>query len=270
MDPKEKYENTLIKIVVTKHQSPVFETSNAVRSVHIISESVKKNADIDIIYTWSLSKGMCNDHNKPIGHNGDKQNHSPFDAIDYINNFDTTGMKCMFILLDYDIFLDDAGIIWKVSDMLNKLQYTDKLVAFHSKQFEIPMGLSTQLVHCELPIPDEQEIDSILCNLIEDSKLYCADIETKIRQKSTTWCKINGDIKDIEPLKEQLAIAAQKHERITQLYKTSANTLIRSGWGLSRDEFIEVITRCIDTDGFNPHEILEEKKRILNTKSYEK
>jgi SpoVK/Ycf46/Vps4 family AAA+-type ATPase len=175
------------------------------------------------IFVWDFVEGY---EANPTDLGQGKRN--PLQALEFV---DKIPKRAVFILRDFDRFLDDVAIARKLKNLARKLKSESKNIIVLASQINIPDNLSEFFAILEFPLPNPDELRS--------------EIEQIIRSLNSSNNPQNN----------------------LQMDKSAINDLVRAGQGLSLERIRRVLAKAIAENGqLRPEDvelILEEKRQSI-------
>ena len=175
------------------------------------------------IFVWDFVEGY---ESNPTDIGQGKRN--PLQALEFV---DKIPKGAVFILRDFDRFLDDVAIARKLKNLARKLKSESKNIVVLASQINIPDSLSEFFAILEFPLPNPDELRS--------------EIEQIIRSLNSSNNPQNN----------------------LQMDKSAINDLVRAGQGLSLERIRRVLAKAIAENGqLRPEDvelILEEKRQSI-------
>nr|YP_010155935.1 AAA domain-containing protein Ycf46 [Cumathamnion serrulatum]QQY85261.1 AAA domain-containing protein Ycf46 [Cumathamnion serrulatum] len=110
--------------------------------------------------TWDFVDGYSNNPNYK-----NKAQKNPLEALENIQKTEYEKIK-VFLLKDFNFFINDFSIIRKLKNLNKWLQYYNKYVIISSSDLQIPSTLNEYITLIKLPLPNHLEIQ------LELSRLY--------------------------------------------------------------------------------------------------
>ncbi len=162
-----KYEKE-IEIII-KAQYPIiyivsYEEERVLRSLKNIGDKLNKK-----IMIWTNTMGLRSypDEGKPV-----ERSRDPIIALNYIMNQDK---DIIFVFLDLHLYLDrrraeSIVLIRKLRDLAHYIVNVPSSFIILSPVMNIPQELEKEISVFDFPLPDYQEVDSILRNIEKDIK----------------------------------------------------------------------------------------------------
>jgi SpoVK/Ycf46/Vps4 family AAA+-type ATPase len=174
------------------------------------------------IFVWDFVDGY---QSNPNDAGAGKRN--PLQALEFV---DKIPKGAVFVLRDFDRFLDDVAIARKLKNLARKLKSEAQNIIVLASQINIPDSLSEFFSILEFPLPN------------------ASDLRTEIEQIALDVCYANPSC-DI------------------QLTKQAIDDLVRAGQGLSLEKMRRVLAKAIAEHGrLRPEDvelILEEKRQSI-------
>ena len=175
------------------------------------------------VFVWDFVEGY---ESNPTDIGQGKRN--PLQALEFV---DKIPKGAVFILRDFDRFLDDVAIARKLKNLARKLKSESQNIIVLASQINIPDSLSEFFAILEFPLPNPDELRS--------------EIEQIIRSLNSSNNPQNN----------------------LQMDKSAINDLVRAGQGLSLERIRRVLAKAIAENGqLRPEDvelILEEKRQSI-------
>ena len=130
-----------------------------------IAESARQVGN-RVVYTWDFVEGyQDNPNNQGFG----KRN--PLQALEYLEKLPETAAG-IFILRDFQRFLEDIAVSRKLRNLARKLKSQAKNIVVISPKIEIPTDLAEILTVLDFPLPTPTEIKTEIQRLIAATGQY--------------------------------------------------------------------------------------------------
>jgi SpoVK/Ycf46/Vps4 family AAA+-type ATPase len=175
------------------------------------------------VFVWDFVEGY---QSNPTDIGQGKRN--PLQALEFV---DKIPKGAVFILRDFDRFLDDVAIARKLKNLARKLKSESQNIIVLASQINIPDSLSEFFAILEFPLPNPDEL------------------RTEIEQIITSLNSPNN------------------LQSVPQMDKSAVNDLVRAGQGLSLERIRRVLAKAIAENGcLRPEDvelILEEKRQSI-------
>ena len=175
------------------------------------------------VFVWDFVEGY---ESNPTDIGQGKRN--PLQALEFV---DKIPKGAVFILRDFDRFLDDVAIARKLKNLARKLKSESQNIIVLASQINIPDSLSEFFAILEFPLPNPDELRS--------------EIEQIIRSLNSSNNPQNN----------------------LQMDKSEIDDLVRAGQGLSLERIRRVLAKAIAENGqLRPEDvelILEEKRQSI-------
>ena len=131
-----------------------------------IAESARQLGSNRVVYTWDFVEGyQDNPNNQGLG----KRN--PLQALEYLEKLSETAAG-IFILRDFQRFLEDIAVSRKLRNLARKLKSQAKNIVIISPKIEIPTDLAEILTVLDFPLPTPTEIKTEIQRLIAATGQY--------------------------------------------------------------------------------------------------
>lgn len=173
------------------------------------------------IFIWSVTRGMCDAQNAC-----DKNLRDPQAALEFIEKSD---QRAIFVLRDFHAYMQDAGVIRRLRDLVSALKSSYKTVIILSPQLTVPVELEKDITVIDYDLPGPAELEQVL---------------------------------------NQVASASQDGSRFrVQLTPAEKERLIQAGLGMTLTEMENALAKAIVQDSVldvrDMDTILQEKKQII-------
>jgi SpoVK/Ycf46/Vps4 family AAA+-type ATPase len=231
------------------------ETFEEIRAMNLIKQIAGDPNVNREVFCWSITNGL-----KPIYPEPEKEEPGsaigdPMSALTEIESAKTNGTGKIFILLDFNKYLEEPTILRKIRDLSITLKNSKKSVFFISPSFPIPGDLSKSIAIFDLPFPSKEEIE-------ERIDLVLNGIKVQIRNEREKLASL-PDEKQKAPIREKLAKLVKVEQKIFAQWAENKTALIDSCLGLSDDEIEDIISRSLVKGDLKISQILTEKKQII-------
>ena len=107
------------------------------------------------LYTWTITRGMLQE----AGAQADLATTDPLKALDFVME---TADAALFVLRDFDPFLDDPVVERKLRDVARSLRASYKTLIIVSPVMKIPQHLEKDITVIDYPLPDMAELTKLL------------------------------------------------------------------------------------------------------------
>lgn len=196
--------------------------------VELVISNVAKSLGRNV-YIWDFVDGY---QSNPTDTGTGKRN--PLQALELV---DKVAKGAIFVLRDFDRFLDDVAIARKLKNLARKLKGESQNIIVIASQINIPDSLSEFFTILEFPLPNAE------------------DLKTEVEQIARS---VNNTVNNTA---NNLAANG------TQLSTQAINDLVRAGQGLSLERIRRVLAKAIAENGYLRSEdvelILEEKRQSI-------
>ena len=203
---------------------------NIVESIIGPQESLPEK-DQKMIYIWSGTTGLTDIDGNPLKEGSE----DPLVAMDTIEEIDK---KIIIIFKDLHRYIEDIMVYRKLRDLHQNLKTTHKTIIIISPVLNIPIELQKVITVVSLPLPGVDELDTVMEGVIS-----AAD----------SFAQQNNNTEQIEIFK-----------LIRDELKTTRDTILNAGLGLTLDEFENVVARSIvEHKEVKLETIIGEKEQII-------
>lgn len=120
-------------------------------------EEVGRNTGKEVA-TWTCSRGF----QPPQG--DARKSTQPEEALKYI---DASDKKAVFVLKDFHPYLEQEKVLRLMRDLVSNLKRSYKTILLVSPVLKIPPELEKDISVYDLPLPDADELEEVLNNLLE-------------------------------------------------------------------------------------------------------
>jgi len=135
------------------------QTSAERRALHTLQQAAARRKSQ--FWSWSLTQGwagVASIEKPPFPHaEGDPQA-----ALETILKLDPKAPPAMFVLVDFDPFLEDAGIVRRLRDCDTLLRTRLHTVLLTSPRLVLPPHLATALHVLDFPLPDRAVFEELI------------------------------------------------------------------------------------------------------------
>ncbi len=145
------------------------------------------------IYVWSLTCGIRKWEDIATT-NESTQN--PIEALRFINNI---GIKALFILLDFHVFMIDTNpdIVRFLRELNKSFKLVQKNIIIIAPSLSIPSDLEKDITVIDFPLPDKEEIENI-CKGVAESVKDDARVETNNNREHVVKALMGLNTNEIE------------------------------------------------------------------------
>lgn len=155
------------------------EEPEAVSMVRQISKRLRLKA-----YRWTVTEGLASF--EPC----DYPAQAVFKALELLNYIKTSADHCLFVLLDFHPFLQDAMHVCYLKDIALAYPQHYSTVFFVSHALALPDELRPFLAHFRLPLPTPEELREIVYKVAGEWGPSTATATCKPPTKpSNCWCQ---------------------------------------------------------------------------------
>ncbi len=251
----EEFKIEISTLIRAKYTLVAIESSEEVRAQKLVEEAAFDRANAQYVNIWSMTSGMRDSiTNKSVEVIPTPHVHDPFQALVDIEKFQVPpGAKSVYILLDFHKFMDAPQIQRKLRDLSASLKYTSKTIVFISPSFKIPLDLQKSITVLELPLPDDSELKSILCEALDGLRT----------QEQTIKGKAKDNPEKEQEYKDQLTRVIKNRATMRSQFDAYGDRIIGAARGLTCMEFEDVLAKCFVGGEFDINMILSEKKQII-------
>nr|QVY57893.1 hypothetical protein [Betaphycus gelatinus] len=149
-----------LRLLISSRHSFIYVLSNEEERFEYILNKIAISTYINKIYSWNFIDGYQNDPNY-LGYA--KKN--PLAALELIDTIDSVTPK-IFLLKDFNLFINDISIIRKIKNLFNKLRNSNLHVIILASEVNVPLPLKDIMTILDFPLPSVSEI------LIELKRLF--------------------------------------------------------------------------------------------------
>lgn len=211
-----------------------YEETRAIGLIEKVALDQKKHLAV-----WSITSGLCTIDGKLSVEGLD----DPINVLKYIQENE----KPMIVVLkDLHKFLpkEDVMVYRKLRDLYDSLKATSKTIFILSPIVKIPTELSKSITVVTLPLPDKEELETVLHGIIGGlEEVAKAGESGEEEAKAKTL---------LEHINEQLSKNGTK------------DTIISAGLGLTLNEYEDVLTKSlVQEHKFDVPVIISEKEQII-------
>lgn len=205
------------------------------RAINIVKSIIGTDNDQDEngkrLYIWSGTTGLTD----PSGNQVKEGTEDPLIAMETIDESD---IPMIVIFKDLHRYIDDIMVYRKLRDLHQNLKTTHKTIIIISPVLNIPLELQKVITVVSLPLPSTDELNSVMESVISAA-------EDNAQENNLT-----DQIEIFNLIREEL--------------KTSRDTILNAGLGLTLDEFENVIARSIvQHKQVKLNTIIAEKEQII-------
>jgi len=144
---------------------------------------IRKNIKISLnrsVYTWDFVDGYTNNPN-----NDGFGKRNPLQALELVERL-TNETPALFILKDFNRFLNDITISRKLKNMTKVLKLQPKTLIIVSSEFAIPKELQEIITIIQFPLPSQLEIKNELTRLTQTLNI---ELENKLFDNLIRACQ---------------------------------------------------------------------------------
>jgi len=224
MDTKQELD-TLIRARYPIIWLETFEETRAVRIVNTIAIQHNKT-----LLVWSATAGLCRVDNRQVAEGLE----DPLAVLDYVK--EEADSEAIIILKDFHRFLDDVMVYRKLRDLHVDLKATHKTIIILSPIVKIPTELQKVITVVSLPLPDKEELEDVMLQMLSTLERAADDDET-----------IKGIL-----------------QNITETLRKSREEILSAGLGLTEDEYENVLAKSVVAKhDLDVQVIISEKEQII-------
>jgi len=208
------------------------ETYEETRAISILEKVAKEQGKK--IAVWSVTAGLTTLDGTPIGENTQ-------DPVGVLKAIQENEEQMVVVLKDLHKFLpeQDVMVYRKLRDLYDSLKATSKTIFILSPIVKIPIELSKSITVLTLPLPEKDELESVLQSIMDGLEEVGKTGEEKAQ-------------KAFERIKEQL------------VHNGTKDLILRAGQGLTLNEFEDVVTKSlVQTREIDVSIIISEKEQII-------
>lgn len=220
-------------LVRARYPLVLLETYEETRAIQMLEKvAIEQQKKIAV---WSITSGLTTLTGEPVGERTE-------DPVAVLNLIQESKEQMIVILKDLHKFLlpeKDVIVYRKLRDMYDSLKATSKTIFIISPMVKIPIELSKSITVLTLPLPDKEELETVLSSIIDGLE----EVGKKGDEKST---------KVFKRIKEQLSQNGTK------------DTILSAGLGLTLNEFEDVLTKSlVQKHEIDVSVIISEKEQII-------
>jgi AAA+ superfamily predicted ATPase len=226
------------------------ETHEETRAIALIEEIARDPKVSRSVYQWTITNGV---KELPLKPNDPPANPDPMGALMEIESAKTNGVGKIYILLDFNKYLEEPAILRKVRDLSSSLKNTRKSIIFISPSFPIPGDLSKSMAIFDLPLPSRIEIEARIESVIKgvpDQIAYYRDQITDHPAQKDQYLPGLTDLVNFEKV-------------LNVQWRDNKSAIIDACTGLTDEEIENIISRSLIKRDLNVSVILSEKKQII-------
>ncbi|MEA3404071.1 MAG: AAA family ATPase [Armatimonadota bacterium] len=112
------------------------------------------------MFTWTITRGMVQEGGKQ----SDPSTTDPLRALDFAMEHKD---PALFVLRDFDPFLDDPTVERKLRDVARAFRASYKTLIIVSPVLEIPNHLEKDVTVIDFPLPDQEELQKLLAGIVK-------------------------------------------------------------------------------------------------------
>jgi ATP-dependent 26S proteasome regulatory subunit len=234
-----------------KYSVIVLESHEETRAINIITAAAMDVQFKRKVYVGSITKGL-----QDVEDSNPKENMS--DPLALLTDIETRQKEsqaepAIYVLLDFHPYMENPAVRRKIRDLHSQLKLKKSSLVFVSPQFPVPPDLQKVVTVFDLPLPNAQELEEILCNRIKglknQEKKMIEDIESKPDQAEA----IKKQLKRLQPITQGLIKQADENK----------DAIIGALQGLTSVEADNVVAKALVLHDLSIPTILGEKKQII-------
>ncbi len=131
------------------------------------------------MFTWTITRGMVQEGGKQ----SDPSTADPLRALDFAMEHKE---GALFVLRDFDHFLDDPTVQRKLRDVARAFRSSYKSLIILSPVLTIPSHLEKDITVIDFPLPDQEELGSLLDGIVkqvEGNPNIVVDLDDESREQ---------------------------------------------------------------------------------------
>nr|QVY58301.1 hypothetical protein [Kappaphycus striatus] len=141
-----------LKLLVSSRHLFIYIISNEEERFEYILHKIATSMYISKIYCWNFIDGYQNDPNH-LGY----ARKNPLAALELIDTIDSITPK-IFLLKDFNLFINDISIIRKMKNLFNKFKNSNLHIMILASEVNIPVPLKDIITILDFPLPSVSEI----------------------------------------------------------------------------------------------------------------
>nr|YP_009397130.1 hypothetical protein [Thuretia quercifolia]ARW66316.1 hypothetical protein [Thuretia quercifolia] len=150
-----------IKILLSSSNFIIYILTEEEERLEYSLNMISKKIFQQNICTWNFIEGYTNNPNHKM-----RANKNPLEALNSIQSSEYNNYK-MFLLKDFDFFINDLSIIIKLKNISEWIKINQKYIFLSSSKINIPEVLQEHITFIKFPLPNELEIKFELEKLIK-------------------------------------------------------------------------------------------------------
>jgi len=127
------------------------------------------------LYQWNCVEGLMQvfPQNKviKISDDSDEDVVDPSMVLKYIYNIRDKSSKDIFVLEDFNAYIDEEDVKFYLRQISNKARYTNTHVIILSAVYKLPIELEKYITVLATPLPDRKELEKTLRKVEDDCKI---------------------------------------------------------------------------------------------------
>ncbi|MBN2019778.1 MAG: AAA family ATPase [Sedimentisphaerales bacterium] len=129
-------------------------------------------------FEWSVTEGLCRDHKEGSYYQTKEPGFMLRTILSFLGPILSSGEPGLFVLKDFERYLDDAVVLRLFKDFVNKIRNTWHTVIIVASTYKLPQDLEPYTAYIIGGYPAEEEISNIIRETV--SELYRNNPQIKI------------------------------------------------------------------------------------------
>lgn len=152
---------TQLKLLLLSYNSLIYIVTEEEERLEYVIQNLSHEVFNGSVCCWNFIDGYK--HNPNYAKHGAR---NPLEALEIIekSEFETTKV---FLLKDFNNFINDLSIIRKLKNISQTLKKTDKRIIICASEIEVPKLLREYVTTLDFPLPNEKEIQIELRKLLQ-------------------------------------------------------------------------------------------------------
>jgi AAA+ superfamily predicted ATPase len=162
MTGRERFVNEMLALLKARYPIVYLLTPEEGRAVKTLQD-VASTWGASTFYIWSFTDGWTDYAGNEVSIGDDRDRENPRGALNTVYSMKLAhDAKALFVLKDFDVFLDDAGVVRRIRDCDVALRTRPSTIVITSPRLVLPPHLQKTLHVVDFPLPDRDEIASLV------------------------------------------------------------------------------------------------------------
>lgn len=174
-----------------------FETSEEKRAEQIVNTIANKMNFL--FFIWTATQGLRRvNYSEPV--------YDTREPIKVLNHVGFSNVKAIYLLKDFNQYLEDPLVVRKFKDVAQSMSATEKTIIISAPELKIPLVLEKLIAHINLALPGEKELKETVLKTIYDFSRV-PNLKLKIDTSDEVLNKVVNNLKGLTLFEAERALA---------------------------------------------------------------